>query len=65
MIIYNYAMGKLAGTQLKWYENGNKRGEWNYLDDTLNGVSKEWAEDGTMKSIKTYDNGYLVDDQTF
>jgi len=51
--------------QGKWktfYENGNPHFELMYLNDTLNGFSKEYNPDGTLKGISKYNMGVLEKD---
>ena len=55
-ILYYYSKGKLHGNQKKWYSNGIQRGEWNYQNDILDGISKEWNFDGKIKSIYFHQN---------
>ena len=54
-------MGKLEGTQKKWYPNGQMQATWNYKNDELNGLSTEWFENGEIKSIKKYKNGKFIE----
>ena len=59
-LLYYYSNGKLHGNQKKWYSNGMQRGEWNYHNDILDGVSKEWDLNGKIKFTKIYDKGILI-----
>ena len=45
------------------YSNGMQRGEWNYQNDILHGISKEWNLDGKIKFTKIYDNGTLISEE--
>ena len=47
--------------QKKWYENGVLKGEWYYKEDKLHGIVTEWYPDSSIKFIKEYDNGILLE----
>ena len=59
--LYNYSKGKLSGMQKKWYENGVLKGEWYYKEDKIHGIVTEWYPDNSIKFIKEYDNGILLE----
>ena len=60
-LLYNYNKGNLSGLQKKWYENGALKGEWYYSKDKLHGIITEWYPDNTIKFIKEYDYGTLIE----
>jgi hypothetical protein len=60
-ILYNYKEGRLSGLQKKWYENGVLKGNWNYRNDKLHGIVTEWYPDNSIKFIKEYNTGILVE----
>ncbi len=44
----------------QWYENGQKRGEANFVHGKKDGVEYAWAKDGCIKSATIYKDGQVV-----
>ena len=46
--------GRKEGLYEKWYENGNKRLEVQYIDDKKHGRYRNWKEDGALYKDTEY-----------
>ena len=52
-----YDVGEITSSlELSYYDNGQKKGEDNYLNAKRHGVSKGWYENGTQKHEHNYTN---------
>lgn len=49
--------GKKNGKQIDFWENGNKKFEFNAINDAYEGEMKEWSIDGKLIHIGNYKNG--------
>ena len=56
-IKYNYVNGIKCGEYFEYHENGSIRGICNYLDDKLNGLCKNYDQNGTIRLLYNYVNG--------
>lgn len=52
-----YYHGKMNGTKMVWYENGNVFSQTGYKDGKLHGKEMVWSEGGVMESQKEYRDG--------
>jgi antitoxin component YwqK of YwqJK toxin-antitoxin module len=52
-----YFNGKKNGTQLAFWENGNKKFQFTAKDDAYEGEMKEWKVDGKLIHLANYKNG--------
>ncbi len=52
----NFEDGERNGTAITYYSNGKKRKELYYVNDNLDGIQKEWSEDGILEETTTYKN---------
>jgi len=50
-------LGRKQGIWKELYENGEAKSEVNYLNDSLDGFSKEYDKKGNLTAIKKFDNG--------
>ena len=55
--IDTYTMGIRNGEALLFSPNGNRIKQENYVNDTLDGIVKQWYEDATLKLEGQYRNG--------
>lgn len=51
--------GKDEGPFILLYNNGNKKQQGNYQNDTKHGWWRNWFEDGTLKDSTLYNNDYI------
>jgi len=47
---------KLSGTSTRWYKDGQKSDEQNYISGRLNGISTKWYESGQKSEEIVYLN---------
>src|SRR5690554_4176197 len=52
------------GITKEFFENGDLKVDWNYKNNQLNGISKEYHKDGTY-SEWNYENGQLIDGKSY
>jgi antitoxin component YwqK of YwqJK toxin-antitoxin module len=55
-----YKQNKKTKTWSYWYENGQKKSEYAFINDSLNGLFTKWHTNGQKKIEGKYDNGKLV-----
>lgn len=53
------AQNRKQGTWIEFYTNGNKKTEYNYINDVLHGYHREYDVDGKMLTEQRYVNGEL------
>jgi len=53
----SFTMGKKNGTQIAFWENGNKKFEFVAKDDAYEGEMKEWNIEGKLIHLATYKEG--------
>jgi antitoxin component YwqK of YwqJK toxin-antitoxin module len=54
----SYFYGRKEGLHQGWWENGNKRFEYQFENDKYNGEQKEWNEAGLLYNDFNYKDGY-------
>ncbi|HOP48510.1 MAG TPA: hypothetical protein PK874_12690 [Desulfobacteraceae bacterium] len=54
----SYEEGKIVGTRISWYPNGQKA--WQYNDE----VSISWDKDGNITEKRIYKDGKLIESST-
>jgi len=52
-----YRYGKKHGSQVAYWENGNKKFEFTAVNDAYEGELKEWTCDGKLFHLAHYKNG--------
>ena len=57
--VFMYKNNKKNGLAVTYGEKNNVIVESNYVDDLLDGVTKEYSEEGKLETEKTYKNGVL------
>lgn len=53
-----YVQGKREGTHNGYWQNGNKKFEFTYINDVYQGTQKEWYASGIPYRIATYHEGH-------
>lgn len=56
---------KKEGKWIRWYESGEKQGEYLYHKNQLNGLSIQWFRDGKIQALAKYKNNKFVDTLKF
>lgn len=51
---------KYEGIEIKWHSNGQKKSEGKYTDGIINGIWKQWDENGKLIKTEEYKNGKLI-----
>ena len=54
-----FANGEKDGLSVTWYSNGKKWQEQHHKEGKPHGIWKLWGMDGKLVSEKTYENGFL------
>lgn len=62
---YDDSKSILDGQQIRYYDNGNVKCEFNYHNGKLYGTMKEYNENGELNIITTYENGIKNGEQTY
>lgn len=55
-----YQDGRQSGPARDWFPSGQLKGESTYHNNMLNGISREFREDGSLISESYYDRGVKV-----
>jgi antitoxin component YwqK of YwqJK toxin-antitoxin module len=63
--VINYADGKVEGTVRTYYPNGQLKQEIPFIDDTMHGEEKRYAEDGEPEKSRYWSEGTLVSKSEF
>lgn len=59
-----YAKGKKVGQFIAFWENGQKKLDYHFLNDEYEGFCREWNQSGVLVKAMNYQNGYEVGKQT-
>ena len=60
-----YIGSELTGTSVKWFDNGQKEYQINFLNNRLNGIAEYWNPDGTKRKSGKFKNGSMIEDWTY
>jgi hypothetical protein len=57
--------GRVQGTVREFYEDGSRKAELSFHDDSLHGVECRWDKDGKLSRVRYWINGELVPEGVF
>jgi antitoxin component YwqK of YwqJK toxin-antitoxin module len=62
---FSCSAGKKNGSRLQWYESGKLESKFEYHDDILHGECKWYRTDGSLRVMKIYREGEMLEEEKF
>ena len=56
---------KKEGLWVRWYESGEKQGEYSYHENKLNGLATQWFKNGVVQALAKYRDNQFIDTLKF